>query len=330
MSASRSVRMSQRGVAPPLDGTTGWLDSAPLSPAELRGHVVLYAFWTYTCINWLRALPYVRAWDRKYRDHGLTVVGVHTPEFAFERETDNVRTAARSHHIEFPVVLDSDYEIWRAFDNHYWPALYLADQHGVIRYSQFGEGRYAETERAIRQLLVESGAADIADDAADAEGIGDEAPADWADLESAETYLGYDRAAGFASPGGVRPDRPTRYDVPSPHARGTWALSGEWTIHPDRVTAEDRDAGIAVRFHARDLHLVMAPTGRSTPVRFHVRLDGRPPGAAHGLDIDDEGAGTIVEPRMYQLIRQHRPIVDRTAEITFPDGAAAAFVTTFG
>ena len=321
-----TTRLPRGPVAPALTRATGWLNTAPLTEEDLRGHVVMYVFWTYTCINWLRVLPYVRAWEAKYRDQGVVVVGVHTPEFAFEQDIDNVRPAVQSHNIAFPVVLDSDYAIWRRFDNHYWPALYLADGRGVIRYNHFGEGRYADTERAIQELLVESGAA-VGDDLVVANGTGDEAPADWAELESAETYLGYERTEGFASVGGLGPNLARTYDAPPRLLRNSWALSGEWTVHRDRIVAGRPGASIVTRFHARDLHLVMTSAERGVPVRFQVRIDGAAPG---GLDVDAAGQGIIEEPRMYQLIRQSHPVTDRTAEITFPDGGAAAFVITFG
>jgi hypothetical protein len=325
-----SEHLTRRGVAPALTGATGWLNSEPLTPEDLRQHAVLYVFWTYTCINWLRALPYVRGWAAKYRDQGLAVVGVHTPEFAFERDEDNVRQATRSHEIEFPVVLDSNYAIWRSFGNHYWPALYLADGQGVLRYEHFGEGRYADTEQAIQQLLLEAGVVDVDDGLVAANGAGDEAPADWDELESGETYLGYERSEGFASPGGLAPDELRDYSVPSHLLPNSWALSGEWTARRDRIVADRPGAGVVIGFHARDLHLVMAPADRAVPVRFRVSLDGHALGDAHGLDIDAAGEGIIEEPRMYQLIRQEHPITDRTAEITFPDAGAHAFVITFG
>jgi thiol-disulfide isomerase/thioredoxin len=337
-----TTRLPKAPVAPALTGATGWLNTAPLTPKDLHGHVVLYVFWTYTCINWLRVLPYVRAWEAKYRDQGLVVVGIHTPEFTFEQDIDNVRPAVLSHDIEFPVVLDSEYAIWRRFDNHYWPALYLADGRGVIRYQHFGEGRYADTEQAIQQLSVEAGLLEaglvgaglaesaVAADLVVANGTGDEAPADWDELGSAETYLGYDRTEGFASVGGLGRNVPRTYDEPPRLLRNTWALSGEWTAYRDRIVAIGPAASIVTRFHARDLHLVMTPADRGGPVRFRVSIDGGAPGDAHGLDINPAGEGIIEEPRMYQLIRQERPIIDHTAEISFPDGGAAAFVITFG
>jgi hypothetical protein len=275
-------------------------------------------------------LPYVRAWEAKYRDVGLVVIGLHTPEFVFERDIDNVRHAVAAHDIEFPVVLDSDYEIWRAFDNHYWPALYLADDRGFIRYHQFGEGRYAESERAIQQLLIEAGVADVDDHVVAANGAGPEAPADWGELESAETYLGYARAEGFASVGGITRDLPRHYAAPDDLRRNSWALSGEWTFRPDRVTAAGPHARVVVRFHARDLHLVMAPADREVPVPFRMSIDGEVPGDAHGLDVDEDGMGVVLEPRMYQLIRQQRSITDRTVDIAFDQGVVEAFVITFG
>jgi hypothetical protein len=329
MTISQPIRMPQRGFAPVLTGGTGWLNSTPLTPEKLRGHVVLYVFCTYTCINWLRTLPYVRAWDAKYGDHSLVVVGIHTPEFAFERDVGNVRRAADSQHIQFSVVLDSDYALWRSFDNPYWPALYLADHRGVIRYEHFGEGRYETTERAIQQLLFEAGA-EVSQDLVEVTGTGEEASADWDDLESAETYLGYGRSEGFTSVDGLRRDAPHEYSVPSDLPRNSWALSGEWRIRPDRIAAHRPGANLVTGFHARDLNLVMTRADQALPRRFRVSVDGRAPGDAHGLDVNAAGTGLVVEPRMYQLLRQQHPITDRTAEITFPDGGAEAFVITFG
>jgi thioredoxin family protein len=321
---------SHRGPAPALDGATGWLGSAPLPPDALRGRVVLYVFWTYTCINWLRMLPYVRAWAARYRDRGLLVIGIHTPEFSFEQDPDNVRRAIGSSAIEFPVALDGDYVLWRSFDNHYWPARYLADGHGVIRHEHFGEGRYGETDRAIRVLLAEAGVTGPDSDALDVRGTGVEAPADWTELESQETYLGHDRADRFAS------DMPMVLGASNGYApagrldRDEWTLSGAWTVVADRITADRPHAGLAVRFHARDLNVVMAPTDPGLPVRFRVSLDDRAPGDAHGSDLGPAGSGVLAEPRMHQLLRQPPPIADRTARLTFLDAGAAAYVLTFG
>jgi thiol-disulfide isomerase/thioredoxin len=305
MTASGGVRLPTRGAAPALDGATGWLNSAPLDSRQLRGKVVLYVFWTYTCINWLRTLPYVRAWAQAYGDLGFVVIGVHTPEFTFEKDIDNVARAVAAQDVGFPIVLDSDYRIWDAFDNHYWPALYLADHRGALRYEHFGEGSYAEAEGAIQQLLRDTGAT-VDSTLAEPEFRAVEEPADWAQLESPETYLGYARGDGGVS------------------------LSEEWTVHADRITADAAAATISVRFHARDLHLVMKPTDPAGSVRFLVRLDGREPGAAQGIDVDASGIGLLTEPRMYQLVRQPGPITHRMAEISFPDGGAEAFVLTFG
>ena len=329
MTMSHRIQMPQRGVAPALTGATGWLNSSPLTPEKLHGHVVLYVFCTYTCINWVRTLPHVRAWDAKYGGSSLVVVGIHTPEFPFEQEIANVRQAVLSQHITFPVALDSDYEIWRSFDNHYWPALYLADHRGAIRYEQFGEGRHKSTERAIRQLLSETDG-QVDEDLVEVNGIGQEAPADWDGLESAETYLGYRRAEGFTSAEGLRREAPHDYCLPSWLPHNSWALSGKWTIGPDRITAHGPGAHITTRFHARDLHLVMTRGEHPLPLRFQVSLDGRAPAEAHGLDVDGAGAGVVVEPRRYHLLRQPHPITDRTAEVRFLDGGAEAFVITFG
>lgn len=305
MTDPERILMRERGVAPQLVGATSWLNSAPLTPEQLRGKVVMYVFWTYTCINWLRSLPYVRAWETKYRPHGLVVVGVHTPEFVFEQDLTNVARAVQAQDVQFAVVLDSKYEIWRSFDNHYWPALYLADHRGVLRYEHFGEGRYVATERAVQQLLLDAGA-DIADDHVEPDGQGVEAPADWDELRTPETYLGSARGDGVAS------------------------VSDEWAILADRIATRRPGGAISVPFHARDLHLVMKSSDPGGPVRFRVTLDGQAPGDGHGLDVDASGAGVLAEPRMYQLIRQRPPITDRVAEISFPDGGVDAFVITFG
>ena len=325
-----SVRLPIEGDLPSLDGATGWLNSPPLTTAKLRGKVVLAAFWTYTCINWMRQLPYVRAWAAKYAGHGLVVIGVHTPEFPFERDADNVRRAVQDMRIGYPVAIDSDYAVWRAFGNHYWPALYFADAQGHIRHHYFGEGAYQQSEMVIKQLLAEAGAADIGNDLVSVDASGVEAPADWATLESPENYTGYDRTENFASTGGAVPGTPHRYSAPAALPLNYWALSGDWTMEEQASTLNKAGGQIACRFHARDLHLVMGPAAPGTSVRFRAVIDGQPPGPAHGTDADGQGMGTVAEQRLYQLIRQRGTITDRTFEITFLDPGAQAFAFTFG
>jgi thiol-disulfide isomerase/thioredoxin len=326
---SASLTLRAEGRMPALDGATGWLNSAPLTPEALRGRVVLVQFWTYTCINWLRTLPYVRAWADKYRDRGLVVLGVHTPEFSFERDVTNIRAAVESMGIGFPVAVDSDYAIWEAFANHYWPALYFVDATGRIRHHVFGEGDYDVSERVIQQLLDEAGA-DVVDQplvSVAADGL--EAPADWADLRTGETYLGYDRGSGFSSPEPAT-NGSRRYTVPSTVRQGHWALDGNWTVGNEAVVLEEAGGRIAFQFHARDLHLVMGPVTRGAPGRFRVLLDGRTPGGAHGADVDDEGHGVVADQRLYQLIRQPPPVAERRFEIEFLTPDVQALVFTFG
>jgi thiol-disulfide isomerase/thioredoxin len=318
------------GHVPGFDGATGWLNSAPLAAADLSGKVVLVDFWTYTCINWLRTLGYVRAWAEKYEDHGLVVVGVHTPEFPFERDLENVRWAASEMRVEYPVALDSDYEIWRAFANRYWPAVYIADAQARIRHHQFGEGGYAECEMVIQRLLREAGRDGVPDDLVSVAGHGFEAQADWANLQSPETYLGYEQGWNFASPDRAELDAPHTYVAPESLKLNHWALSGDWTIERRACVLNRADGRIAFRFHARDVHLVMSPRARGTSVPFRVLVDGEPPGDAHGLDVDEQGHGTVVQQRLYQLIRQRGSITDRTFEITFLAPDVEAYVFTFG
>jgi thiol-disulfide isomerase/thioredoxin len=325
----RSTELPSEGRLPLLGGATGWLNTEPLTTEDLRGRVVLIDFWTYTCINWLRTLGYVRAWSEKYRDQGLVVVGVHTPEFPFERDVDNVRDAAKDMAVEYPVALDSDYAIWRAFSNRYWPAVYIADAQGQIRHHHFGEGGYEECERIVQRLLGEAGGGPVGDDLVSVAGEGFEAQADWANLESPETYLGYEQAQNFASPGGAALDEPRSYVLPDPLKLNQWALSGDWTIERGASVLNRADGRIAFRFHARDVHLVMGPRSRGTSVPFRVLVDGEPPGAAHGLDVDEQGRGTLVQKRLYQLIREPRSITDRTLEITFL-APCEAYAFTFG
>ena len=324
------ARLPVEGELPSLHGATGWLNSPPLTPAGLRGKVVLVNFWTYTCINWLRQLPYVRAWAGKYAGQGLVVVGVHTPEFGFEHDDGNVRRAVRDFRVDYPVAIDSDYAVWLAFDNHYWPALYFADAQGRIRHHHFGEGEYQQAEMVIQQLLAEAGSASVDHEPVSVDARGVEAPADWASLRSPENYTGYERTENFASPGGVLPGEPHVYRAPAELRLNHWALAGDWTMGEQPATLNAADGRIAYRFHARDLNLVMGPAVPGTSVRFAVLVDGEPPGAAHGADVDAQGNGTVTEQRLHQLIRQSGPVIDRTFEIAFPDGGVEAYAFTFG
>ncbi|HEX2013134.1 MAG TPA: thioredoxin family protein, partial [Roseateles sp.] len=315
-----------------LSGATGWLNSAtPLSAESLRGKVVLVDFWTYSCINCLRALPYVRAWAEKYQSAGLVVLGVHTPEFAFEKQPAHVRRAVQDLRIGFPVALDSDYAIWRGFDNRYWPALYFIDAQGRLRHQQFGEGGYEEAERVIQRLLAEAGASGMASGLVAPQGRGVEAPPAAQPPRSGETYLGHARASGFASPSGLRAERPQVYALPAaPLRTDQWALSGSWTVDAERAVLQRAGGRIAYRFHARDLHLVLGPGPDGRPVRFRVRVDGQPPLADHGADIDAQGQGTIDAQRLYQLLRQPGGPRERLFEIEFLDPGAQAYAFTFG
>jgi thiol-disulfide isomerase/thioredoxin len=325
-----SARLPDEGELPALDGATGWLNSPPLTAAGLRGKVVLAGFWTYTCVNWLRQLPYLRAWAGKYAGHGLTVIGVHAPEFSFERDADNVRRAVREMKIDYPVATDNDYALWRAFGNHYWPALYFADARGRIRHHHFGEGNYGQSEMVIQQLLAEAGSAGAGDGLVSAEARGAEAPADWASLRSPENYAGYERTENFASPGGAVPGTAHAYTLPARLSLNQWALSGDWTMAAEATTLNTANGQIACRFHARDLNLVTGSAAPRSPVRFRILLDGQPPGKAHGADIDVQGNGTVTQQRLYQLIRQPGPITDRILEITWLDPGAQAYSFTFG
>jgi thiol-disulfide isomerase/thioredoxin len=301
-----------------FDGATGWLNSPPLRAAELRGKVVLVDFWTYTCINWLRTLPYVRAWADKYKDQGLVVVGAHTPEFEFEKNADNVRRAVQDLQVRYPVAIDSNYSIWRAFDNRAWPAVYLLDAQGRIRYTHLGEGEYEQTERMIQQLLAEAGAASAPRDLVTPAASGAEVAADWASLRSPETYLGPARAD-------------SRVNTAAARLRlNQWTTSGNWSASKQAIVLNKGNGRIAHRFHARDVHLVMGPAMAGKPVRFRVLIDGKAPGAAHGGDVDARGTGTVSEQRLYQLIRQPGAIADRLFEIEFLDPGVEAYAFTFG
>ncbi|HEU4894162.1 MAG TPA: twin-arginine translocation signal domain-containing protein [Vicinamibacterales bacterium] len=308
---------------------TDWLNSPPLAASGLAGKVVLVQFWTYTCINWLRTLPYVRAWAEKYGPR-LVVIGVHTPEFGFEHDVDNVRRAVRQMQIPYPVVLDGGYAIWRAFSNNYWPALYFIDTRGRVRSHHFGEGQYEQSERTIQRLLTESGVARSDTRAVAVEGNGAEAAADWRNLRSPETYVGGGRAENFASAGGVRSGRRHLYTAPERLGLNQWALAGEWTMGKEATVLNGPGGRIRVRFHARDVHLVMGPPRGSPAVRFRVSLDGQPPGRSHGVDTDEAGNGLASEQRLHQLIRQPVDIVDRTFEVEFLDAGIETFAFTFG
>jgi len=315
---------------PSLRSADEWLNSQPLTAASLHEKVVLIDFWTYTCINWLRSLPYVRAWAEKYKDQGLVVIGVHTPEFAFEKNVENVRLAAKNMRVSYPIAIDNDYTIWRAFNNHYWPALYFIDAQGHIRHHQFGEGEYERSETIIQELLAEIGGSRIGHELVSVDADGAEAAADWSNLKSPENYLGYERSENFASPGGAVVDTRRVYTVPTHLRLNHWALSGNWTVERQATVLNKANGRIAYRFHARDLHLVMGPAEQGASVQFRVLLDGQSPGTAHGIDIDDEGNGTVTEQRLYQLIRQPKPIADRQFEIEFLNAGVEAFVFTFG
>jgi thiol-disulfide isomerase/thioredoxin len=324
----RHAPLPAEGYMPGFDGATGWLGSPPLTAEDLRGKVVLVDFWTYTCINWLRTLAYVRVWAEKYGERGLVVVGVHTPEFPFERDVDNVRRAATDMNVWYPIALDSDYEVWRAFSNRYWPAVYMADAEGRIRHHQFGEGGYDDCERGIQQLLREAGAEGVGDDLVSVTPAGFEAQADWTNLRSPETYLGYAQGQNFASRGDAEIGRAAGYELPSMLLLNQWALSGAWTIESGASVLNGGDGRIVFRFHARDVHLVLR--AQDAPVPFRVLIEGEPPGDAHGLDVDEQGHGTVTDPRLYQLVRERGPIADRTVEIAFTAPGVEAYVFTFG
>ncbi|WP_298355224.1 cytochrome c biogenesis protein DipZ [Rhodoblastus sp.] len=324
-----SPSLPDEGPAPALKGAVAWLNSPPLTPEALKGKVVLVDFWTYSCINCLRTLPYVRAWADKYRDNGLVVVGVHAPEFAFERDISNVKRAVADLQIGYPVAIDNDYAIWRAFDNQYWPAEYLIDARGHLRHQHFGEGDYTETEKAIRQLLAEAGASVAPGAAFAGKATGAEAPPDFADVRSGETYIGYSRAENFASPGGAVEDRSHVYRSADLRLN-QWSLAGDWTVGRERAELNQAGGAIAFRFHARDLHLVLGPGPDGKPVRFRVTIDGAAPGDAHGADVDAQGQGTVTAERLYQLVRQKGPIADRLFRIEFLDANVRAYAFTFG
>ena len=317
MTADRGLHL------PSLGGATEWLNSGPLGPAELRGHVVLVNFWTLTCINWLRQEPYVRAWSQAYRTDGLVVIGVHTPEFSFEHQLDRVRLATTQRRIDYPVAVDNDHAIWSAFDNHYWPALYFVDTDGVIRDQHFGEGRYEQSERVLQRLLG------VRRELVPVEGVGVEAEADWEHLGTPETYLGYGRGDQFASPDDATFDERRAYELPEHLHLNHWALAGEWTIGRERVVLDKARGTLAYRFRARDAHLVLS-RGTREPIPFRVLLDGQAPGPSRGVDVDDDRNGVLADGRLYQLVRAHDTVRARTLEIRFREPGAEAYVFTFG
>ena len=325
-----SGRTARQAELASLERASEWLNSPPLTPSALRGKVVLIDFWTYTCINWLRTLPHVRAWAEKYKDKGLVVIGVHSPEFSFEKNMTNVRWAVKALRVDYPVAVDSEHAIWRAFNNQYWPALYFIDAQGHVRHYQFGEGSYEQSEMVIQRLLAEAGAGGLGDDLVSPDARGLEVAADWGTLKSPENYVGYARTQSFASPGGATMDKPRIYALPARLRLNEWALSGDWTMKSEAVVLNKLHGRIAYRFHARDLHLVMGPVAPGSSVRFRVLIDGQPPGAAHGGDVDERGEGTVTEQRLYQLIRQPRPIADSQFEIEFLGSGVEAFAFTFG
>ena len=327
--AGEGAALADEGALAPFTRANSWLNSSPLTPDGLRGRVVVVDFWTYTCVNWLRTLPYVRAWAAKYRLAGLTVVGVHTPEFGFEHDLDNVTKMSERLGVDWPVAVDNDYGVWQAFNNHYWPALYLADAGGRIRYHHFGEGEYAMSEMVIQQLLAEAGAADVDRELVNVEPVGLEVAADWRTLQSPETYVGYGQASGFTQQASARFDTPADYTAVAVRLND-WALSGNWTVARHAGIANRAGARIAFRFHARDVNLVMGPAERGTAIPFRVLLDGLPLGEAAGVDADPDGRGLLNEQRTYQLIRQPGPVAERTVEVEFDDAGAEAYCFTFG
>jgi thiol-disulfide isomerase/thioredoxin len=328
--AFTATQLPIEGTLPSLGGAIEWLNTQPLNMTQLHGKVVLIEFWTYTCINWRRTLPYVRAWADKYKDHGLVVIGVHTPEFGFEKNVANVRRAVKEIGITFPVAIDSDYVIWGAFKNQYWPAIYIVDAQGRIRHHQFGEGGYEHSERVIQRLLADSGHGAASQELVSVRPAGVEAAADWAHVKSPETYLGYERSESFVSSGGALLDTRHVYAAPGNLQLNEWALVGDWSVGSESAVPNADNGRLVYRFHARDINLIMGPTATGGSVRFHVLIDGSPPSDAHGLDVDEQGAGTVTEPRMYQLIRQPGAITDREFEIQFLGPGVAVFDFTFG
>jgi thiol-disulfide isomerase/thioredoxin len=328
--AGEPLALPVEGQLAPFSGATGWLNSEPLTPDALRGRVVLVDFWTYTCINWLRTLPYLRAWATKYGPSGLTIVGVHTPEFGFERDVDNIVAQSAVFGVDYPIAIDSDYGVWNAFNNHFWPAAYIADVDGRIRHHHFGEGEYAAIEMVIQQLLMDAGVPDVDQDLVMVEPVDLEVPADWRTLQSPETYTGYRQASGFAQESGARFDQPSSYSAPDRLPLNHWALTGEWTVAGHAAISNAPGTRIAFQFHARDVNLVMGPAPKGAVIPFRVYLDGERADDAHGSDVAADGTGTLGAQRTYQLIRQSGAIAERRFEIEFLAPGAEAYCFTFG
>ncbi|MDM0086590.1 MULTISPECIES: cytochrome c biogenesis protein DipZ [unclassified Variovorax] len=325
-----AVDLPIEGAMPPLAGAVQWLNSEPLATEQLRGKVVLVDFWTYSCINCLRALPYVRAWAQKYQDQGLVVIGVHAPEFAFEKDVGNVRKAVQDLQIDYPVAIDNDFTVWRAFKNQYWPAHYFIDAKGNIRYHHYGEGEYDKSEQVIQQLLAEAGRGRVPGDLVKVEASGAQAAADGANVQSPETYVGYQRAEHFVSTGGFAKNQPHRYAGPATLLLNQWALAGDWRVGAQSAVLARSGGRISYQFHARDLHLVLGPGADGKPVRFRVLIDGKPPGADQGMDVDAQGQGVVTGQRLYQLVRQKGGVAEHRFDIEFLDPGAEAFAFTFG
>jgi cytochrome c biogenesis protein CcdA/thiol-disulfide isomerase/thioredoxin len=327
---TEQIQLTNEGPLPSLDGAVSWLNSAPLTRDSLKGKVVLIDFWTYSCINCLRAIPYVEAWSEKYKDDGLVVIGVHTPEFAFEKDRSNVSKAVQDLKITYPVAIDSNYAIWKAFNNEYWPAHYFIDAQGQIRYHHFGEGEYDKSEEVIQQLLKEKNANLKASGIVQVTASGAQAAADLGDVQSPETYIGYARQENYVSPEKIKQDAPGLYTAPGHLDVNNWGLAGKWNVGSERAMLLAAPGKIVFRFHARDLHLVLGPAKDGRPIRFRVLLDGSAPLDDHGMDVDSQGNGTVKEYRLYQLIRQKGKVEDRTFQIEFLDPDVQAFAFTFG
>jgi cytochrome c biogenesis protein CcdA/thiol-disulfide isomerase/thioredoxin len=328
-SSEANAELPVEDLMPSLDGAQEWLNSSPLSLEALKGKVVLVDFWTYSCINCLRSIPYVRAWAEKYRDHGLVVIGVHAPEFAFERNVANVKNAIATLKIGYPVAIDNEYKIWRSFENEYWPAHYFVDGNGKVRHHHFGEGDYDESEQIIQKMLKDAGNKDVPTGTVAVNASGAEAASDASDVRSPETYVGYDRGNHFVSPGGVVSDKSHAYTAGEPQLN-EWSLTGNWTVEAERAQLDEKDGSIVYRFHARDLHLVLGPSTEGSQIRFRVTIDGKTPGNAHGMDVDAEGNGVVTTQRLYQLVRATGAVADHTFEIRFLDPGVQAYAFTFG